>query len=48
MSHPGGAVHGVTPPLFAAWTFDLWVAVPLGLAVDGGVRRGRTHQGEAS
>jgi cytochrome c oxidase assembly factor CtaG len=33
MSHPVGAVNGVTPPLFEAWTFDLWVAVPLGLAV---------------
>jgi cytochrome c oxidase assembly factor CtaG len=33
MSHPGGAVNGVTPPLFEAWTVDLWVAVPLGLAV---------------
>jgi cytochrome c oxidase assembly factor CtaG len=33
MSHPAGAVNGVTPPLFEAWTVDLWVAVPLGLAV---------------
>ena len=33
MSHPGGAVNWVTPPLFEAWTLDLWVAVPLGLAV---------------
>ena len=33
MSHPGGAVNGVTSPLFEAWTLDLWVEVPLGLAV---------------
>jgi cytochrome c oxidase assembly factor CtaG len=26
-------VNLVTPPLFEAWTFDLWVEVPLGLAV---------------
>jgi putative membrane protein len=33
MSHPVGAVNGVTLPLFEAWTPDLWVEVPLGLAV---------------
>jgi cytochrome c oxidase assembly factor CtaG len=33
MSHPAGAVNGVTPPIFEVWTFDLWVEVPLGLAV---------------
>ena len=33
MSHPSGAANGVTPAFFEAWAFDLWVAVPLGLAV---------------
>jgi cytochrome c oxidase assembly factor CtaG len=33
MSHPAGAVNGVTPPIFEIWMFDLWVEVPLGLAV---------------
>jgi cytochrome c oxidase assembly factor CtaG len=33
MSHPGVAVNWVTQPLFASWTLDIWVEVPLGLAV---------------
>src|SRR5262245_66415184 len=33
MSHPAGAVNGLTQSNFEAWPVDLWVAVPLGLAV---------------
>ena len=33
MSHPGAAVNWVTQPLLASWTLDVWVEVPLGLAV---------------
>ena len=32
MSHAEAAANGVTQPLFASWTLDPWVAVPLALA----------------
>ena len=32
MSHAGAAANWVTQPLFASWTLDPWVAMPLALA----------------
>jgi cytochrome c oxidase assembly factor CtaG len=32
MSHPGVTADGITQPLFAVWTLDLWVVAPLALA----------------
>jgi cytochrome c oxidase assembly factor CtaG len=32
MSHPGTSANWLTPPFFASWAPDLWVAAPLALA----------------